>query len=284
MVSDVYNQVSYLLTGNEDLLGEFCAFLPPDHTKSTKYRGEDGEGYPNTSAETGVSPIGGSPPERKDKKRRRIEKDDDTDSDKSREEIHGRKRPRGRPSRPKMMWNDEEIPEHPEDWVSPTRRSGRAQHLHPIIHGEEPEVVSRIIRSRLSFAEAELFLDIKFRLQPEKWGSFLKCMEMYNSEIVSKFELLALLRELIVPPNGSSGYIQTSEELFDKMRVLVGVPEGDFSYSELPLADLDLSHCERSGASYWRRPESYTLKPCSGRTPLDQSVLNDTWLSRPTGT
>lgn len=126
-------------------------------------------------------------------------------------------------------------------------------------------------------------MKVKYHLDNDKWGQFLKCLDMYNSGVISKFELLALVRELIVPPNGGPEIIAAAEALFDQVRELTGTPVGDFSYSELPLADLDLSHCERNGASYWRRPESYTLKPCSGRTGLDQSVLNDNWLSRPTG-
>lgn len=49
------------------------------------------------------------------------------------------------------------------------------------------------------------------------------------------------------------------------------------------LADLDLTHCERLESSYWKRPQHYELKSCSGRTDLCKSVLNDDWISRPTG-
>lgn len=99
---------------------------------------------------------------------------------------------------------------------------------------------------------------------------------LYNVGIIGKIEVIFLFRELLLQKESGSPH-------FESLCNFLGVNFEDFLENDIALADLDLSNCERSGASYWRRPESYALKPCSGRTPLCESVLNDTWLSRPTG-
>ena len=43
----------------------------------------------------------------------------------------------------------------------------------------------------------------------------------------------------------------------------------------------DFATCKRLGISYRSLPDSYPRPVCSGRTPLCNSVLNDTWVSFP---
>lgn len=44
---------------------------------------------------------------------------------------------------------------------------------------------------------------------------------------------------------------------------------------------LDFNSLKRHGASYRALPKTYIQPKCSGRTPLCQEVLNDTWVSFP---
>lgn len=43
----------------------------------------------------------------------------------------------------------------------------------------------------------------------------------------------------------------------------------------------DYATCRRLGVSYRSLPQSYEKPLCSGRTPLCDSVLNDSWVSFP---
>lgn len=44
---------------------------------------------------------------------------------------------------------------------------------------------------------------------------------------------------------------------------------------------IDYASCKQYGASYRALPDSYKRPICSGRTPLCNEVLNDTWVSFP---
>ena len=56
----------------------------------------------------------------------------------------------------------------------------------------------------------------------------------------------------------------------------------DVWYS-LPVSEIDFSKCRISTPSYRALPDSYPKFATSERTPADQLVLNDTWVSVPTG-
>eukprot|EP01134_Creolimax_fragrantissima_P004728 CFRG4728T1 len=51
---------------------------------------------------------------------------------------------------------------------------------------------------------------------------------------------------------------------------------------KLPAGPVDFTACKRYGYSYRALPKSHLGRSCSGRTPADQSVLNDIWVSCPT--
>ena len=50
-----------------------------------------------------------------------------------------------------------------------------------------------------------------------------------------------------------------------------------------PISDLDLNNMEHCSTSYRHLPPDYPKLTASGRTPLQQSVLNDHWVSVITG-
>lgn len=114
---------------------------------------------------------------------------------------------------------------------------------------------------------------------PGKWIEFLKCLELYNNDVINKHDLLSLTKDLLLPASDFGG-----DTYWNSLRLLLGIEMEDLSDDDdIALADLDLTGCERNGLSYRRRPRQYKLKDCTGRTELDASVLNDDWISRPTG-
>lgn len=116
------------------------------------------------------------------------------------------------------------------------------------------------------------------------YDNFLRCLTLYNQEIVSKTELLTL----------ASPFLNKVPELLRWFQEFLG---SSSSPEALPLAvaqrqdhraqtdtatEIDLSQCKRLGTSYCAIPKHTSeLKKCSGRTALCREVLNDTWVSFP---
>jgi paired amphipathic helix protein Sin3a len=51
----------------------------------------------------------------------------------------------------------------------------------------------------------------------------------------------------------------------------------------MPTTEIDFSQCRRCTPSYRALPHNYPRGKCSGRTGLCDSVLNNNWVSVPTG-
>ncbi|KAM3721596.1 Paired amphipathic helix protein Sin3a [Dirofilaria immitis] len=117
--------------------------------------------------------------------------------------------------------------------------------------------------------------------------NFLRCLALYNQSIISKNELV----ELLAP------FIGRFTSLLKHVKELLGLPDthGDSQQTDDKQRrrqihasdDVELQHkidyatCRRLGVSYRSLPESYEKPLCSGRTPLCESVLNDSWVSFP---
>ncbi|EFO25910.1 hypothetical protein LOAG_02581 [Loa loa] len=117
--------------------------------------------------------------------------------------------------------------------------------------------------------------------------NFLRCLALYNQSIISKNELV----ELLTP------FIGRFTLLLKHVKELLGLPDvhGDSQQNDdkhrrrqAQMNDnvelehkIDYATCRRLGVSYRSLPESYEKPLCSGRTPLCESVLNDSWVSFP---
>uniref|UniRef100_A0A2K5CUZ1 SIN3 transcription regulator family member B n=1 Tax=Aotus nancymaae TaxID=37293 RepID=A0A2K5CUZ1_AOTNA len=143
----------------------------------------------------------------------------------------------------------------------------------------------------------------------EVYENFLRCIALFNQELVSGSELLQLV----------SPFLGKFPELFAQFKSFLGVKELSFAP---PMSDrsgdgisreIDYASCKRIGSSYRALPKTYQQPKCSGRTaickeldhwiliqrlwtddtacPSSQStcwipgysagVLNDTWVSFP---
>ncbi|KAH9254631.1 hypothetical protein BASA81_007388 [Batrachochytrium salamandrivorans] len=126
--------------------------------------------------------------------------------------------------------------------------------------------------NRLPRIEEDLFGKIKSALGTRaKWGEFVRCVELFSNETLSRQEFIALVVDLL----------QFAPELVNELdRVLAarGVTdemqeEGWFS---VPLSEIDFTHCAHPTPSYHCLPERYPKPMCSERTKLCRQVLNDT--------
>ncbi|XP_072290722.1 SIN3 transcription regulator family member Aa [Eucyclogobius newberryi] len=112
----------------------------------------------------------------------------------------------------------------------------------------------------------------------EAYDNFLRCLLIFNQEVISRAELVQLVLpflgkfpELFNWFKNFLGYRETSHiEAYPKERATEGIA-----------MEIDYASCKRLGSSYRALPKSYTQPKCTGRTPLCKEVLNDTWVSFP---
>jgi paired amphipathic helix protein Sin3a len=156
-----------------------------------------------------------------------------------------------------------------------TRRSGRTPGKRTTTH-DKRNSPDRVSITHYPFSMMEPLLRVKLFIEPESWIEFVKCLELLNMQVIGRIEFLMLVRDLL----GSS---LEAYKLFDSLREYMSVTEEEFNDEDVGIGDLDLSNCERNGMSYRKCLDTFRYKPCSGATELAQSVLNNVWISRPTG-
>lgn len=132
----------------------------------------------------------------------------------------------------------------------------------------------------------------------EVYENFLRCLVLYNHEIVSRTELVGL----------ANNFIGRFPDLMKWFREFLGFRDGPSSISQAMSNDglenlstqpaqnrqrerdrissetgteIDYSSCKRHGASYRGLPKSFVQPKCTGRTALCREVLNDTLVSFP---
>lgn len=112
----------------------------------------------------------------------------------------------------------------------------------------------------------------------EVYENFLRCIALFNQEVVSGAELL----QLVTP------FLGKFPELFAQFKSFLG--DKEFSHAPTLLADrytegngrdIDYASCKRLGSSYRALPKTYQQPKCTGRTAICKEVLNDTWVSFP---
>ncbi|XP_076454283.1 paired amphipathic helix protein Sin3a-like isoform X1 [Babylonia areolata] len=121
----------------------------------------------------------------------------------------------------------------------------------------------------------------------EVYNNFLRCLDLFNSEIISSGELITMVNPFL----GKHG------ELYQWFKEFLGHKDCSATLDEsLPQVakkessvrddynmDIDYQSCRRYVASCRALPSTYPQPKCSGRTQLCHEVLNDTWGSIPTG-
>ena len=110
-----------------------------------------------------------------------------------------------------------------------------------------------------------------------RWTEFLKCLELFSQEILTRKELILLVSDVF---NSNSGLL----EEFDRLLASRGATDDpvEDAWFSVPLSDLDFTNCNQASPSYRSLPKSFPRPPCSERTALCDLVLNDTWVAVPT--
>lgn len=132
----------------------------------------------------------------------------------------------------------------------------------------------------------------------EVYENFLRCLVLFNENMVSRSELLSLVSPFLSrspdllhwfknyigetgPTNsGSLSQPGTDYPLDNHNSMLATVARQDRPPGEFAM-EIDFSTCKRLGASYCAVPKDYVHPKCSGRSSLCREVLNDSWVSFP---
>ncbi|XP_053277109.1 paired amphipathic helix protein Sin3a isoform X2 [Pleuronectes platessa] len=153
---------------------------------------------------------------------------------------------------------------------------------------KKPKIMGKDHSSEVSkhstSTETMFFEKVKKALRStEAYDNFLRCLQIFNQEVISRAELV----QLVIP------FLGKFPELFTWFKNFLGYREfshGEPSHAEsLPkerategiAMEIDYASCKRLGSSYRALPKSYQQPKCTGRTPLCREVLNDTWVSFP---
>ncbi|KAJ3595966.1 hypothetical protein NHX12_002375, partial [Muraenolepis orangiensis] len=113
----------------------------------------------------------------------------------------------------------------------------------------------------------------------EVYDNFLRCLVLFNQEVISRAELV----QLVLP------FLGKFPELFNWFKNFLGYREMSSHIESYPkerategiAMEIDYASCKKLGSSYRALPKTYQQPKCTGRTPLCKEVLNDTWVSFP---
>ncbi|RWS25812.1 Paired amphipathic helix protein Sin3a-like protein, partial [Leptotrombidium deliense] len=303
--SEVYSQVAKLFKNQEDLLQEFGQFLPdangPGPTVfSVSHGGAVGSGLHgsgvHSSLSTAISAV-----------------DSLTAAHRAANNDHGAivKKPLVRTGSGSIGSGLSQSSLHQQGIAQKRNAAGLQQSPSLQSQSKHPKMTS--LRD-VSLAEAGKYGSLNefaffdkvrkaLRVQ-EVYDNFLRCLLLYNHEVVSRSELILLVtpflgkfpellkwfKEFLGCREGGSGtpnsYSNAPSNLLNNMEGLpqrvVGIRERerDRMNSEVGM-EIDYASCKRYGASYRALPKNYMQPKCSGRTPLCKEVLNDTWVSFP---
>lgn len=113
------------------------------------------------------------------------------------------------------------------------------------------------------------------------WVEFLKCLDLYSREIISRAELLTLLVDVVGTDERGAAILDELKTILQSRGSADLTP--DDTYYSMPVSEIDFSNCRQCTPSYRALPDNYPNVAVSEASPLERSVLNTTWVSVPTG-
>ncbi|KAG4067430.1 hypothetical protein HA402_009667 [Bradysia odoriphaga] len=287
--AEVYSQVAKLFDQQEDLLREFGQFLPDATSHSATQFISKGHAHSDHKKVSGASmahqPSNIKPynnaqnsmSNRLDRIEFHNEKEFHRDSKDNRNHV----------SNQKFGHNSQVVKRSASNNSMNLNNFGRER------DGPMPPKRHKPINRDVTLAEASKYGSLndyaffdkvrKALRNPEVYENFLRCLTLYNQEIVSKSELIGLI----------APFLGKFPELYRWFQEFLGSASG---VENVPLQatqrqdrttgdlaqEIDLNTCKRLGASYCALPKQSESRKCSGRNALGKEVLNDTWVSFPT--
>ncbi|XP_033330130.1 SIN3 transcription regulator family member A isoform X3 [Megalopta genalis] len=314
--AEVYSQVAKLFENQDDLLAEFGQFLPDATNQQSSLSvmfQSNKTATVNDHTTIVKKPMGPKVPYNNSGNISRELRESSGTGTVERESRDHRDRERERDrsgvrdinSVQKFVHNTGQLKRSPS--FLPSVTAGNSHHIQ---HGPPPLKKHKVssIRECVTIAEAGKYGSLndyaffdkvrKALRSQEVYDNFLRCLVLFNQEIVSKSELVQLVTpflgrfpELLRWFKDFLGHLPesstaTTTNASSNMNVEALPNNVVRSHQDRPQGDLameiDYAACKRLGASYCALPKSYVQPKCTGRTQLCKEVLNDTWVSFPT--
>lgn len=285
--AEVYSQVAKLFDQQEDLLREFGQFLPDATSHSTTQFMSRGHPH-NDHKKLATTPVGHASPlkpyNNSQNNLSRLERDYHAQPDK---DFHRGVGPEKDRNHVAQKFGGGVVKR------SPSFNSVGINHMMRDREGPSPPKRHKPICRDVTLADASKFGSLsdyaffdKVRQAlrtPEVYDNFLRCLTLFNQEIISRSELSCLITPFLSRFPELHRWFQDflGSQASAESISLSTAQRQDRNQGEMA-QEVDLSTCKRLGASYCALPKSSETRKCSGRTNLCREVLNDTWVSFPT--
>ncbi|KAK6913176.1 Paired amphipathic helix [Dillenia turbinata] len=335
-ITEVYQEVATLFGNHPDLLEEFTRFLPNTYASVPAQHVPYGWNAVPRCDERSSVPMRQTHPDKQRFRRDRImgshvDRDPsvdrpDLEDDKSmirmqkeqkrREKVNRDRRNRDLDDREQEndMNRDFDVQTIPDRRRAVRKVEGFG--VNPILATyDDKSAIRRMYNQEFSFCDR-----VKERLcNADDYQTFLKCLNIYSSEIITRNELQSLVADLLgkYPDlmNGFNEFLERCEKIDgffsgpsnkksswdegplsrpvklddkdkDRRRDIEGAKEKERNrekYLSKSIQELDLSNCQTCTPSYRLLPDDYPIQTASQRNELHYEVLNDNWVSVTSG-
>ncbi len=265
-IRDVYNQVAKLFQNHPDLLEEFTQFLPDT----------SGNAEPNKAAAVpdAKRKVQREPKPRAQPMKRTVKRD------KAAAALQGGQAPASSSGGGGGGGGDSDSASPPER----NKRSrnagmggGLAAERGAGERGTERPNQIAIDNPEATKEERKFLEDVHASLNnTQMYQDFIKALSLFNKQMVSRQALLEYAKDLF----------ENLPDLMERFRRFCNNQAGIKPARSIAVphfTEMDFGSLQRYGVSYRALPKMYRRGLCSGRSPQDQMVLNDTWVSVPTG-
>ncbi|XP_023243913.1 paired amphipathic helix protein Sin3a-like [Centruroides sculpturatus] len=266
--AEVYAEVAKLFQNQQDLLEEFAQFLPESNSntimasvKSQNEKQVAGNGKQSSSGKQSSA--------------------------------SGKQSPTTEKQSPNNRYEVKKSPSPSNSISKPVLPAKRANSMSSNIPNKKPRTRNPRFSSFSDAAkygtlkEFSFFDKVRKALRSQEvYENFLRCIVLYNQQVVSRHELIFLV----------TPFLGKFPELIKWFKDLLGYKESGNNIEVIPskvanqeyqrvnndlAMEIDYSSCKKCGVSYRALPKNYVQPKCSGRTNLCKEVLNDTWVSFP---
>ncbi|KAL6551522.1 hypothetical protein OROGR_007676 [Orobanche gracilis] len=337
-IIEVYQEVAALFDDHPNLLDEFTRFLPETSATASAPHSSFGRHSIRRYVER-ISALPTMRPSHLDKQQPRRDRvihpngehdlsveDPDIDDDKTVMKLHKEQKKhteRENMDRRNLDQDDKDLDTEINGDITMHRLSDKKKSVRKVedfggtylASFDDKDALKSTYSYEFSFCEK-----VKERLHSaDDYQAFLKCLHIYNTEIITRKELKTLVADLLGKypdlmegfndflerceridgflagvigkktlwnEGNSSKALRIDEKEKEPKREMEGGKEKDkynLKYWGKSIQELDLSNCERCTPSYRLLPEDYPISSVSQRSELDSQVLNDRWVSVTSG-
>uniref|UniRef100_A0A7N0V4M3 Histone deacetylase interacting domain-containing protein n=1 Tax=Kalanchoe fedtschenkoi TaxID=63787 RepID=A0A7N0V4M3_KALFE len=300
-INEVYQEVAALFDDHPDLLDEFTRFLPDNSAAPSMHQAPFSRSsfqlYDERSSP--MSTFKKFPADKQQRRDRmlgsRIDRDlsvdrPDLEADKAILKMHKEQRKRAEKEARDRRHRDHDDRELEHDRKPSRKLDGFGNPS--IVNDDDKNAMRSLYNREFDFCEK-----VKQRVtDPDEYQNFLKCLNIYSTEILSRNELQNMMAGVLGKyPDLVDGFKEFLER-YSKVKVeerekapkreICPVKETDRfneKYLAKSIQELDLSNCHRCTPSYRLLPEDYPIQRASQRSELGAQVLNDHWVSVTSG-